>query len=110
VTSTGEDIYIMRKDGTNLHQVTNTAGKDEEFGERGVPLREPSVGLRPLNRMHDPGVPTRADAAAEAGTVSSYSGAVLVESDTGIVPWRARKQLLLERIAYTRAPADIAQW
>jgi Tol biopolymer transport system component len=37
VTSTGEDIYIMRKDGTNLHQVTNTPGKDEEFGEWGVP-------------------------------------------------------------------------
>lgn len=37
VTSTGEDIYIMRKDGTNLHQVTNTPGQDEEFGEWGVP-------------------------------------------------------------------------
>ena len=37
VTSTGEDIYIMRKDGTNLHQVTDTPGQDEEFGEWGVP-------------------------------------------------------------------------
>jgi Tol biopolymer transport system component len=37
VTSTGEDIYIMRKDGTNLHQVTNTPGQDEEFGEWGIP-------------------------------------------------------------------------
>ena len=36
VTSTGQDTYIMRKDGTNLHQVTNTPGKDEEFGEWGV--------------------------------------------------------------------------
>jgi Tol biopolymer transport system component len=37
VTSTGEDIYIMRKDGTNLHQVTDTPGEDEEFGEWGIP-------------------------------------------------------------------------
>jgi len=37
VTSTGEDIYIMRKDGTNVHQVTNTPGQDEEFGEWGIP-------------------------------------------------------------------------
>ena len=37
VTSTGEDIYIMRKDGTNLQPVTNTPGQDEEFGEWGVP-------------------------------------------------------------------------
>jgi Tol biopolymer transport system component len=37
VTSTGEDIYVMRKDGTNLHQVTDTPGQDEEFGEWGVP-------------------------------------------------------------------------
>jgi Tol biopolymer transport system component len=36
VTSTGEDIYIMRKDGTNLHQITDTPGQDEEFGEWGV--------------------------------------------------------------------------
>jgi TolB protein len=39
VTSTGEDIYIMRKDGTNLHQITDTPGVDEEFGEWGVPAR-----------------------------------------------------------------------
>ena len=63
-----------------------------------------------VNRMPDPGVPTRADAVAEAGTVISYSGAVLVESDTSIVPRRARKQLLLESITYTHARADIAQW
>jgi WD40 repeat protein len=37
VTSTGEDIYIMRKDGTNLHQMTDTPGQDEEFGEWGIP-------------------------------------------------------------------------
>jgi len=37
VTSTGEDIYIMRKDGTNLHQITDTPGDDEEFGDWGVP-------------------------------------------------------------------------
>jgi TolB protein len=37
VTSTGEDIYIMRKDGTNVHRVTDTPGQDEEFGEWGVP-------------------------------------------------------------------------
>jgi Tol biopolymer transport system component len=36
-TSTGEDIYIMRKDGTDLHQVTDTPGEDEEFGDWGVP-------------------------------------------------------------------------
>jgi Tol biopolymer transport system component len=36
VTSTGEDIYIMRKDGTNLHQITDTPGQDEEFGEWGI--------------------------------------------------------------------------
>jgi Tol biopolymer transport system component len=36
-TSTGEDIYIMQKDGTNLHQITNTPGQDEEFGEWGEP-------------------------------------------------------------------------
>ena len=36
VTSTGEDIYIMRKDGTNLHQITDTPGVDEEFGEWGM--------------------------------------------------------------------------
>lgn len=33
--SAGEDIYVMRKDGTNLHQVTNTPGQDEEFGAWG---------------------------------------------------------------------------
>ena len=27
----------MRKDGTNVHQVTNTPGQDEEFGEWGIP-------------------------------------------------------------------------
>jgi Tol biopolymer transport system component len=37
VTSTGEDIYIMRRDGTNLHQIIDTPGQDEEFGEWGVP-------------------------------------------------------------------------
>jgi hypothetical protein len=37
VSSTEEDTYITRKDGTNLHQATNTAGKDEEFGKWGVP-------------------------------------------------------------------------
>jgi len=31
----GEDIYITRMDGTNLHQVTNTPGKDEEFADWG---------------------------------------------------------------------------
>jgi WD40 repeat protein len=36
VTSTGEDIYVMRKDGTNLHQITDTPGQDEEFGEWSV--------------------------------------------------------------------------
>ena len=37
VASTGEDIYIVRNDGTNLHQVTNTPSQDEEFGEWGIP-------------------------------------------------------------------------
>jgi Tol biopolymer transport system component len=32
----GEDLYIVRKDGTNLHQITNTPGVDEEFGAWGV--------------------------------------------------------------------------
>jgi len=36
VTSIGEDIYVMRKDGTNLHQITDTPGQDEEFGEWSV--------------------------------------------------------------------------
>jgi TolB protein len=36
VTSTGEDIYVMRADGTNLRQITDTPGQDEEFGEWGV--------------------------------------------------------------------------
>jgi Tol biopolymer transport system component len=31
----GEDIYITRMDGTNLHQVTNTPGKNEEFADWG---------------------------------------------------------------------------
>ena len=35
-TSTGEDISIMRADGTNLHQITDTPGIDEEFGEWGA--------------------------------------------------------------------------
>ena len=35
-TSAGEDLYIVRKDGTNLHQITNTPGVDEEFGDWGV--------------------------------------------------------------------------
>lgn len=35
VTSTGEDIYVMRADGTNLHQVTNTPGQNEEFADWG---------------------------------------------------------------------------
>jgi hypothetical protein len=26
----------MRKDGTNLHQITDTPGVDEEFGEWGM--------------------------------------------------------------------------
>ncbi len=30
------DIYIMRKEGTDLHQITNTPGEDEEFGDWGV--------------------------------------------------------------------------
>ena len=34
-TSTGEDIYIMRTDGTDLHQVTDTPGLDEEFADWG---------------------------------------------------------------------------
>ena len=33
--SPGEDIYIMRADGTDLHQVTNTPGVDEEFADWG---------------------------------------------------------------------------
>jgi WD40 repeat protein len=37
VGSAGEDIYVMRADGTNLHQVTNTTGQNEEFGEWGLP-------------------------------------------------------------------------
>jgi len=37
VTSTGEDIWVMRKDGTDLHQITHTPGVDEEGGEWGVP-------------------------------------------------------------------------
>jgi Tol biopolymer transport system component len=36
--SPGEDIYIMRADGTDLHQVTNTPGVDEEFGDWGVAI------------------------------------------------------------------------
>jgi len=39
VTPSGEDIYIMRKDGTNLHQITSTPGVDEEFGEWGTAAR-----------------------------------------------------------------------
>jgi Tol biopolymer transport system component len=39
LTSTGEDIYIVQKDGTNLRQVTDTPGDDEEFGEWGIPAR-----------------------------------------------------------------------
>jgi Tol biopolymer transport system component len=35
-SATGEDLYIVRKDGTNLHQVTNTPGQDEEFGDWGI--------------------------------------------------------------------------
>jgi Tol biopolymer transport system component len=38
-TAAGEDLYIVRKDGTNLHQITNTPGADEEFGAWGVPAR-----------------------------------------------------------------------
>lgn len=34
-SSAGEDIYVMRRDGTNLHQVTNTPGQNEEFGDWG---------------------------------------------------------------------------
>ena len=33
--SPGEDIYIMRADGTDLHRVTNTPGVDEEFADWG---------------------------------------------------------------------------
>jgi Tol biopolymer transport system component len=33
VSSAGEDIYIMRADGTNLHQVTDTPGQNQEFGD-----------------------------------------------------------------------------
>ena len=36
VSATGEDIYIVRRDGTELHQVTDTPGQDEEFGEWGA--------------------------------------------------------------------------
>ena len=32
-TSVATNIYIMRSDGTNLHQVTNTPNRDEEFGD-----------------------------------------------------------------------------
>ncbi|HVQ22609.1 MAG TPA: hypothetical protein VMT36_05005 [Candidatus Saccharimonadia bacterium] len=35
--SPAEDIYIVRADGTDLHQVTDTPGQDEEFGDWGVP-------------------------------------------------------------------------
>jgi Tol biopolymer transport system component len=35
-STTGADIYIVRADGTDLHQVTNTPGLDEEFGDWGV--------------------------------------------------------------------------
>jgi Tol biopolymer transport system component len=31
-----EDLYIVRKDGTDLRQVTNTPTQDEEFGDWGV--------------------------------------------------------------------------
>lgn len=31
-TAAGWDIYIMRKDGTDLHQVTDTPGQEEDFG------------------------------------------------------------------------------
>ncbi|MEO7665258.1 MAG: hypothetical protein ABIV26_09040 [Candidatus Limnocylindrales bacterium] len=30
------DIYVMRKEGTDLLQITNTPGEDEEFGDWGV--------------------------------------------------------------------------
>ena len=33
--SPGEDIYVMRADGTELHRVTNTPGVDEEFADWG---------------------------------------------------------------------------
>jgi Tol biopolymer transport system component len=32
LVSTGLDIFIVRKDGTDLHQVTRTNGMAEEFG------------------------------------------------------------------------------
>lgn len=35
-SSTGSDIYIVRADGHDLHQVTNTPGLDEEFGDWGI--------------------------------------------------------------------------
>jgi hypothetical protein len=71
----------------------------------------PRSGRRPLNRIHDPGVPTRADAADDAGTVIGYSGAVLVEIGPSTVPCRAWKRLLFDVITYTLGPrADIAQW
>lgn len=35
VGSAGEDIYIMRADGTGLQQVTDTPGQNEEFGDWG---------------------------------------------------------------------------
>ena len=35
-TSTEEDLYIMRKDGTDLRQITNTQKGDEEFGAWGI--------------------------------------------------------------------------
>jgi Tol biopolymer transport system component len=36
VSSAGEDIYIMRTGGTDLHQVTDTPGQNEEFGDWGM--------------------------------------------------------------------------
>jgi Tol biopolymer transport system component len=39
VSSAGEDIYIMRADGTELHQVTDTPGQNEEFGDWGSPAK-----------------------------------------------------------------------
>ena len=42
-SSTGADIYIVRADGTDLHQVTNTPGLDEEFGDQG--------GRSPVGRL-----------------------------------------------------------
>jgi len=35
VGPTNSDIYIMRKDGTDLHQITDTPGQDEEYGDWG---------------------------------------------------------------------------